>query len=179
MPTVYWRHWLRFGGSTTQDHLAIPTIHWQLHLCLISGNIKTPFPLKHRLLSNNIEWSGSWRLHYLACGMVSNASVIIIFLNLGGQSLPGNFISFLPKGHQEFLKGHIKCPQSQNTTHTPPTMLDVACHVIWLFCTSLAKNTQATKSLTEPFPAKYKTFAHRDLTCCNAWTDQSTDVCWW
>ena len=39
-------------------------------------------------------------------------------------------------------------------------MLVAACHMIRLFCTSLLKSNQATKTLMEPFLAINVTFAH-------------------
>ena len=48
-------------------------------------------------------------------------------------------------------------------------MLVVACHVIWLFCTSPLKITQITKTLIELFPAIDLAFAQTFLMLNSIW----------
>ena len=49
--------------------------------------------------------------------------------------------------------------EDENPNLVSPAVQVAACHVIRLFCTSLLKSDQATKTSIEPFPAIYMTFA--------------------
>ena len=70
-------------------------------------------------------------------------------------------------------KGHVKCcaSEDENPNCSRPAMLVGACHV--MFCTSLLKSNQATKTLIEPFPVTCATFAQTFSMLDSLWcTDQ-------
>ena len=85
--------------------------------------------------------------------------------------------------HQEISKGHIKCSKFQHFLKLKIKFLQarhagLVCHVIQLFCSSLRKISQATKTLMEPFPVIYATFATPFFFMLDSlWcTNQSFDV---
>ena len=99
-------------------------------------------------------------------------SVIIRLRNLWGQSGPWKFISFLPGGHQEFSKGHIKCHVSQHFLKTeiiisqsPPCWFRL---VTWFDCYALHR----WRAVKQPKPRKgpFLRFMWPLHILCRCWT---------
>ena len=102
----------------------------------------------------------------------------------GGSELAWEIYFLSSRGSPRIFKGSHQVPwisilsEDENPNFSRPAMLFVACDVIQLFCTSPPKSEQATKTLIEPFPAIYGTFAHTFLMLTSLWcTDQSLVYC--